>query len=300
MIEENGPVSVVKRNALIKKNLALYSSLANGVKTPTTPAQRRFVLVCKGGAAPKTMHEKAYMSYRQNLNEQHQIEVTAKANKTSEPKTKPRKVLGNQIPLNAGTSSSDKHGRIEADLADQRSKFRVRKNVASRKRPTGKAKVKRNASDNFSHRGQTELRLFDDTWVFVDAYSRSYILRNADIRRANPTKAEAELQRLLNSINGGVLRGRFEREHVVSGKWVVDFFFPEVRLAIEVDGSIHDTQGQRAKDRLKDADCERFDITMLRLRNSEIFRDHGRLVEKLRAGWQAAKNRENRIIGKLI
>ena len=58
-------------------------------------------------------------------------------------------------------------------------------------------------------------------------------------RRADPTRAEAELQRILNSLNGGVLRGKFKREHVVSGKWIVDFFFPEVRLAIEVDGSVH-------------------------------------------------------------
>jgi very-short-patch-repair endonuclease len=77
------------------------------------------------------------------------------------------------------------------------------------------------------------------------------------------------------------------REHVASGKWIVDFFFPEIRLAIEVDGSTHNSQAQQAKDRQKDADCKRFDITVLRLRNAEIFGNRDRLTEKLR--WRRGK-----------
>ena len=130
--------------------------------------------------------------------------------------------------------------------------------------------------------------------IFVGSYSKSHIVKNTEKRRANPTKAEAKLRSILNSLNGGVLRGKFKREHVVSGKWIVDFFFPEIRLAIEVDGSVHNTQVQRGKDRKKDADCKRFDITVLRLRNADIFGDRDRLVEKFREGWRAAKSRENR------
>jgi very-short-patch-repair endonuclease len=126
---------------------------------------------------------------------------------------------------------------------------------------------------------------------------KSHILTFSAKRRANPTGAEAELQRVLNSLNGGALRGKFKREHIVSGKWIVDFFFPEIRLAIEVDGSAHNTQVQRLKDLKKDSDCRRFDITVLRLRNAEIFGDRDWLIKKLRAGWREAKDRENRIIG---
>src|SRR3981081_2382284 len=126
---------------------------------------------------------------------------------------------------------------------------------------------------------------------------KSHILTNSEKRRANPTRAEAELERILNSLSGGILRGKFKREHVVSGKWIVDFFFPEIRLAIEVDGLAHSSDVQRAKDREKDSDCRRFDITVLRLRNSEIFGNRDRLVEKLRTAWSSAKQRSNRIIG---
>jgi len=102
----------------------------------------------------------------------------------------------------------------------------------------------------------------------------------------------------LSTVNGGALKGRFVREHVVSGKWIVDFFVPEVRLAIEVDGSIHRQDSQRKRDHWKDEDCARFDITIVRVTNSEVFGDRDFLLQKLRQGWREAKLRPNRIIGK--
>jgi len=129
------------------------------------------------------------------------------------------------------------------------------------------------------------------------AYKRSQILKNADDRRSDPTVAEAKLESLLNSLNNGALQGKFKREHVISGKWIVDFYLPEIRLAIEVDGPVHDTPIQQAKDRKKDSDCKRFDITVLRIPNAEIFGDREVLIKKLRAGWREARDRENLIIG---
>lgn len=171
------------------------------------------------------------------------------------------------------------------------------KNIERRQRRGEKVKTKKSASELSTLGGLVLPRVIGDAPVFVASYSKSHIRKNAEERRANPTQAEAELQRILISLNGGALRGKFKREHILSGKWIVDFFFEEIRLAIEVDGSVHDSPIQRAKDRQKDADCKRFDITVLRLRNGEIFGDRNRLVEKLRAGWRAARDRENRIIG---
>ena len=102
-------------------------------------------------------------------------------------------------------------------------------------------------------------------------YTRSHILNNADKRRKNPTVAEKELETILNELGNGSLRGKFTREHVISGKWIVDFFFHEIRLAIEVDGSIHYSNEQRQKDAIKDADARRLNITVLRIANSQVF-----------------------------
>lgn len=41
-----------------------------------------------------------------------------------------------------------------------------------------------------------------------------------------------------------------------------------------------------------------FDITMLRVTNTEVFGNRERLVAKLREGWREALHRENRIKGK--
>src|SRR3981081_3172884 len=76
---------------------------------------------------------------------------------------------------------------------------------------------------------------------------KSYIVKSSERRLSTPTRAEAELERVLNSLTGGILRGKFKREHVVSGKWIVDFFFPEIRLRIEVDGTVQNIQCHSAK-----------------------------------------------------
>ena len=66
--------------------------------------------------------------------------------------------------------------------------------------------------------------------------------------RRRPTGAEREFRNFLNGLNNGVLRGKFKEQHIVSGKWIVDFFFPEIRLAIEIDGSVHRTAKQQSRD----------------------------------------------------
>lgn len=126
----------------------------------------------------------------------------------------------------------------------------------------------------------------------------SNIRRFADLNRRHETPAEKRLHAILLALNNGKLKGRFSRQHPISGKWIVDFFFPEVRLAVEVDGAIHEQLDQHRRDRLKEADCERFDITLIRVTNSQVFSDPDRVVALLRHGWRAAKDRKNLIIGK--
>ena len=140
-------------------------------------------------------------------------------------------------------------------------------------------------------------RVVGEPIVFHGFPGRSYIHSNADRRRNSPTPAERELFRILNQLNNGILRGKFKREYAISGKWIVDFFFPKIRLAIEVDGSIHRTEHQKKRDKSKDEDCAKFDITVLRITNREVYGNREALIAKLRAGWRQALNRNNRIIG---
>jgi very-short-patch-repair endonuclease len=116
--------------------------------------------------------------------------------------------------------------------------------------------------------------------------------------RRHPTRAERRFLEILNSLNRGVLRGRFRTQHAISGRWIVDFFFPQIRLAVEVDGSVHRGDEQRVLDLEKEQDCARFDITLLRITNADVFGDRELLVCKLRDGWRMALKRENKLIGK--
>lgn len=120
---------------------------------------------------------------------------------------------------------------------------------------------------------------------------KTYIKKFAKDNRSNPTKAETKFEEFLNSLNGGALKGRFVSQHVFSPKWILDFFFPDIRLGIEVDGSIHNTVQQIKKDKVKDRDAKKFEITLLRVTNAEIFGDANALILKLREAWRCASKR---------
>lgn len=108
-----------------------------------------------------------------------------------------------------------------------------------------------------------------------------------DARRLAPTPAEAELERILNQIGGGALRGEFKREWPCAGGFV-DFYFPAMLLAIEVDGGYHRAQAQWRADQLKTRVLEAQGITVLRLTNAQVLGDRERLVALLRAAWKQA------------
>lgn len=110
-----------------------------------------------------------------------------------------------------------------------------------------------------------------------------------DERRRTSTAAEAEFERILNELNDGVLRGRFMREWVCGNKWVVDFFFPEIRLAVEIDGEYHGSLAQAIRDAERELGIERLMVTFVRFTNAEVFGDRDALVGKLRDAWRKAQ-----------
>jgi very-short-patch-repair endonuclease len=146
------------------------------------------------------------------------------------------------------------------------------------------------------HSHPASLVVGDPPIVFERPRKKNTSQVNAKKRRANPTRAEAELDMILNSLNNGALQGRFVREWAFHDKWILDFYFDEVRLGIEVDGSIHNRQEQQAKDSLKELACRYWSITLIRITNREVFGNRDRLVSILREGWKIAKNNYSKSI----
>jgi very-short-patch-repair endonuclease len=84
--------------------------------------------------------------------------------------------------------------------------------------------------------------------------------------RRNPTNAEADLW---YHLRGDKLGYRFHRQSVQRG-YILDFYCPKLRLAIEVDGSVHDLEDQAAYDETKERALEECGVRMLRFSNEDV------------------------------
>ena len=64
---------------------------------------------------------------------------------------------------------------------------------------------------------------------------------------------------------------RFRRQQPIAG-FIVDFYCPSLRLAIELDGAVHNTAKQARWDAERDASLERRGIRVVRIRNEDATR----------------------------
>ena len=101
-----------------------------------------------------------------------------------------------------------------------------------------------------------------------------------------------ELEKILLSLNKGVLRGKFKTKWYVSGR-LFDFFFPEIRLAILLDGSEEKPEYSRLQKVYFENFCEDEWVTLLYIKEEEIKYDKDKLIEKLREAYRAAKKLTN-------
>lgn len=73
---------------------------------------------------------------------------------------------------------------------------------------------------------------------------------------------------------------KFRRQHPIS-QFIVDFYCHELRLAIEVDGKIHDKSENREYDENRTAMMERYELKVIRCTNSEIENNMISVLDKL-------------------
>ncbi|MEW6194614.1 MAG: endonuclease domain-containing protein [Bacteroidota bacterium] len=65
------------------------------------------------------------------------------------------------------------------------------------------------------------------------------------------------------------MKERFLRQYSVDN-YVVDFYCPKLKLAIEVDGDIHDLQDQKKYDKDRQEYLENFGIQFVRVKNVKL------------------------------
>ena len=70
---------------------------------------------------------------------------------------------------------------------------------------------------------------------------------------------------------------RFLRQYSV-GKYVIDFYCPELKLAIEVDGSTHTTEDEIQYDKSRQDEIENLGIKFLRFTNEDVFERSDKVI----------------------
>jgi very-short-patch-repair endonuclease len=98
-------------------------------------------------------------------------------------------------------------------------------------------------------------------------HNREYLKPFRKSLRNNSTAAEATLWKIVKNKKVGSLK--FRRQHSV-GKYVLDFYCPELRLAIELDGEPHANPAYMIKDDERDKYLETFSIRVMRYENKWV------------------------------
>jgi very-short-patch-repair endonuclease len=104
--------------------------------------------------------------------------------------------------------------------------------------------------------------------------------KTARPRSLRQTSTEAE-SRLWSKLRDGRLDGlSFRRQHP-AGPYILDFYCPQLRLSIELDGSQHAEQLQESRDQRRTAWLRRCGVTELRVWNNDITRNLDGVLEKI-------------------
>jgi very-short-patch-repair endonuclease len=102
--------------------------------------------------------------------------------------------------------------------------------------------------------------------------------------RKSLTSAEAKLWTMLKDAQ---LDGRkFRRQHSV-GRYILDFYCPSERLAIELDGSAHDSAAAQDHDHERTRFLENQGIKVLRFENKWVFQESEAVLITIKTafGW---------------
>jgi len=111
---------------------------------------------------------------------------------------------------------------------------------------------------------------------YFDAHDK--IFEFARKLRRSETSAERYFWLILR--NRKIAGLKFRRQHPI-GKYVVDFYCHEKKLAIELDGCIHDLPEVKNHDNDRMKVIEQLGVTVLRFTNDEIFNDLNNVINKI-------------------
>lgn len=108
------------------------------------------------------------------------------------------------------------------------------------------------------------------------ATTRKTVCKARQLRRTM-SKPEVMLWQFLRKRPMGI---KFRRQHPV-GCYILDFYCPTVKLAIEIDGMAHDMGDRPAQDERRDSFLPRQGIAVMRIPAQDVFHDVEGVVEQI-------------------
>ena len=120
-----------------------------------------------------------------------------------------------------------------------------------------------------------------NTTMFYNA--KPTIFERAKLLRANMTDAELKLWSYLRNNKLGV---RFKAQHPID-LFIADFYCHQVKLVVEVDGSIHNLQADYDEGRTEE--IERFGIVVIRFTNDEVIHHIDKVLISIQATIKSQK-----------
>ncbi len=110
--------------------------------------------------------------------------------------------------------------------------------------------------------------------------------------RKDGTKAEACLWKYV--LRAKMMKGYSFRRQRPIANYIVDFLCKELMLVIEIDGSIHDLEEVRQKDKIRKDFLESHGFKVLRFTNSQVLKNITQVREQLEY-WIEEAEKGNRI-----
>jgi ATP-dependent helicase HrpA/adenine-specific DNA-methyltransferase len=96
--------------------------------------------------------------------------------------------------------------------------------------------------------------------------------------------------------NKQILGLKFRRQHSI-GPYIVDFYCPDIRLAIEIDGGQHNQEENIIYDEERTTYLNSLNIKVVRYWNNEVLKEINNVIEDL---INKIKNEGSQVYGKIV
>ena len=119
--------------------------------------------------------------------------------------------------------------------------------------------------------------------MIMRTFNRKSLKEKRKHNRNNPTQAEAFLWGYLK---GSKLDGRKFRRQTSIKNFIVDFYCPEEKLVIELDGDLHFDEDVKEYDKRRTKKLDELGLKVLRFENQDILYNLESVLQKIKSNFK--------------